>query len=219
MSCVDTANPSARAADDRRLVHLHHSAVDPEPACRSRRRRGPMKHAIDALPYAGLGEDQVAIQAPFWEEDEAIYGGISYTDLPIRQYRPIRIMASTAAARASCSAPICSRAPICYEFTAMTPAERVASAVEFGATDPSAIPKGVRDRRRGGAGIACPSTLGCASEMERMRAAPNITAISARSTAASRWRASTPRTCSRGRRAILSALDAISRLHERVVKT
>ena len=44
-----------------------------------------MKAAIDAVPYASSVKVGLQFKRRFWEEDEAIYGGISYTDLPIRQ--------------------------------------------------------------------------------------------------------------------------------------
>ena len=44
-----------------------------------------MKAAIDAVPYASAVKIGLQFKRRFWEEDEAIYGGISYTDLPIRQ--------------------------------------------------------------------------------------------------------------------------------------
>ena len=44
-----------------------------------------MKAAIDAVPYVSSVKIGLQFKRRFWEEDEAIYGGISYTDLPIRQ--------------------------------------------------------------------------------------------------------------------------------------
>jgi hypothetical protein len=44
-----------------------------------------MKAAIGAVPYASAVKVGLQFKRRFWEEDEAIYGGISYTDLPIRQ--------------------------------------------------------------------------------------------------------------------------------------
>ena len=44
-----------------------------------------MKAAIDAVPYAASVKVGLQFKRRFWEEDEEIYGGISYTDLPIRQ--------------------------------------------------------------------------------------------------------------------------------------
>ena len=37
------------------------------------------------MPYASAVKIGLQFKRRFWEEDEAIYGGISYTDLPIRQ--------------------------------------------------------------------------------------------------------------------------------------
>jgi monoamine oxidase len=44
----------------------------------------PMKRAIDALSsYVSSIKIGLQFKRRFWEQDEAIYGGISYTDLPI----------------------------------------------------------------------------------------------------------------------------------------
>ena len=45
----------------------------------------PMKAAIDAVPYSSSVKFGLQFRRRFWEEDEGIFGGISYTDLPIRQ--------------------------------------------------------------------------------------------------------------------------------------
>ena len=42
-----------------------------------------MKNAIDAVPYAASVKIGLQFKRRFWEQDDAIYGGISYTDLPI----------------------------------------------------------------------------------------------------------------------------------------
>ena len=42
-----------------------------------------MKAAIDALPYHASVKAGLQFKRRFWEEDERIYGGISYSDLPI----------------------------------------------------------------------------------------------------------------------------------------
>ncbi|XOT97073.1 flavin monoamine oxidase family protein, partial [Alcaligenes pakistanensis] len=44
-----------------------------------------MHAAIDAVPYAPSVKIGLQFKRRFWEDDEAIYGGISYTDLPITQ--------------------------------------------------------------------------------------------------------------------------------------
>ena len=71
-------------AGDSRLVRLHHSAVRSSARSRSMSARR-MKAAIDAVPYAAAVKVGLQFKRRFWEEDDAIYGGISYTDLPIRQ--------------------------------------------------------------------------------------------------------------------------------------
>ena len=72
----------------------------------------PMQAAIDAVPYAGSVKVGLQFKRRFWEEDEAIYGGISYTDLPIRQIGYPNYGFNRAGQAAYCSGPICSRAPI-----------------------------------------------------------------------------------------------------------
>src|ERR1700722_2820047 len=44
-----------------------------------------MKAAIDAVPYASAVKFGLQFSRRFWEEDEHIFGGITHTDLPIRQ--------------------------------------------------------------------------------------------------------------------------------------
>src|SRR5579862_2062073 len=43
----------------------------------------PLQAAIDAVPYASSVKVGLQFKRRFWEEDEQIYGGITYTDLPI----------------------------------------------------------------------------------------------------------------------------------------
>lgn len=43
----------------------------------------PMADAISALPYAAAVKVGLQFKRRFWEEDDHIYGGISYTNLPI----------------------------------------------------------------------------------------------------------------------------------------
>jgi monoamine oxidase len=46
---------------------------------------GPMAKAIAAVPYCTGLKVGLQFKRRFWEEDEQIYGGITYTDLPIGQ--------------------------------------------------------------------------------------------------------------------------------------
>src|SRR6202012_5045002 len=90
-----------------------------------------MKAAIDAVPYAASVKVGLQFKRRFWEEDEAIYGGISYTDLPIRQIS----YPSTGFKQSSLGVFLGAYlfdGPNAFEFTAMTPEQRVARAVEFG---------------------------------------------------------------------------------------
>src|SRR5207237_482166 len=45
----------------------------------------PMQNAINAVPYAPALKVGLQFKRRFWEQDDGIYGGISFTDLPIRQ--------------------------------------------------------------------------------------------------------------------------------------
>ena len=121
-----------------------------------------MQAAIDAVPYAGSVKVGLQFKRRFWEEDEAIYGGISYTDLPIRQ---ISYPSSgfNRAGRGVLLGAYLLRGPNAYEFTSMTPAERVERAVEFGAS----IHPQYKAEFENGIAVAwhrVPFTLGCAGD-------------------------------------------------------
>ena len=158
-----------------------------------------MQAAIDAVPYAGSVKVGLQFKRRFWEEDEAIYGGISYTDLPIRQIAYPNSGFNRAGRGVLLGAYLFEGANS-YEFTAMTPAERVASAVEFGASHSSAIQGRVRERRRR---RLAPRSVhaGLRRRMDATRRAQSTTAICARSTGGSCWPASTLPTCRPGRKA------------------
>src|SRR5712672_4237166 len=91
-----------------------------------------MKAAIDAVPYSPSVKIGLQFKRRFWEEDEAIYGGISYTDLPIRQIAYPNT-GFNAGGRGVLLGAYLFEGANAYEFTSMPPAERVARAVEFGA--------------------------------------------------------------------------------------
>ena len=122
---------------------------------------GPrMKAAIDAVPYASSVKIGLQFKRRFWEEDEAIYGGISYTDLPIRQ---ISYPSSgfNRSGRGVLLGAYLFEGANAYEFTSMAPADRVARAVEFG----SRIHPQYGAEFENGIAVAwhrVPFTLGCA---------------------------------------------------------
>ena len=179
---------------------------------------GPaMKAAIDAVPYSGSVKVGLQFKRRFWEEDDAIYGGISYTDLPIRQIAYPSTGYNKVGRGVLLGAYLFEGANA-YEFTAMPPAERVARAVEFGAI----IHPQYQSEFENGIAVAwhrVPFTLGCSggwSEDARMQHYRNLCQIDGRIVLAGEH-ASELSAWQEG--AILSALDAISRLHERVMKT
>src|SRR5229473_2335515 len=119
-----------------------------------------MKAAIDAVPYSPSVKIGLQFKRRFWEEDDAIYGGISYTDLPIRQIAYPNTGFNRAGRGVLLGAYLFD-GPNAYEFASMPPAERVARAVEFGAS----IHPQYRAEYENGIAVAwhrVPFTLGCA---------------------------------------------------------
>jgi monoamine oxidase len=175
----------------------------------------PMKAAIEAVPYASSVKFGLQFSRRFWEEDEHIFGGISYTDLPIRQIS-YPSTGYNAGGKGVLLGGYTFDGPNSYEFTAMSPAERVARAVEYGAE----IHPQYRDTFENGVAVAwhrSPFTLGCAADWsDEARAAHynDLCQIDGRVVLAGEH-ASYITAWQEG--AILSALDAIQRLHKRVV--
>jgi monoamine oxidase len=176
-----------------------------------------MKAAIDAVPYTPSVKIGLQFKRRFWEEDEAIYGGISYTDLPIRQIAYPNTGFNRTGRGVLLGAYLFDGANA-FEFTAMTPAERVVHAVDFGA----AIHPQYRSEFENGVAVAwhrVPFTLGCSgdwSEEARAQHYRNLCQIDGRIVLAGEHASALP-AWQEG--AILSALDAITRLHGRVVRT
>ena len=157
-----------------------------------------MKAAIDAVPYASAVKFGLQFSRRFWEEDEHIFGGISYTDLPIRQISyPSADL--NMGGKGVLLGGYTFDGPNSYEFTAMSPAERVKRAVEFGAQIHPQYPKEFEN----GVAVAwsrVPFTLGCAGDWSDEARKAHYDDLSG-STGGSCWRASTPPTFRPGRRA------------------
>ena len=176
-----------------------------------------MKAAIDAVPYASAVKVGLQFKRRFWEEDEAIYGGISYTDLPIRQIAYPSTGFNRKGAGVLLGAYILEGSSA-YELTAMAPAERIARALALGSTIHPQYPAEFEN----GVAVAwhrVPFTLGCAgvwSEQARAEHYDHLCQLEGRIVLAGEHASYLP-VWQEG--AILSALDAITRLHERVVKT
>jgi monoamine oxidase len=176
-----------------------------------------MKAAIDAVPYVSSVKIGLQFKRRFWEEDEAIYGGISYTDLPIRQIAYPNTGFNRSGRGVLLGAYLFEGANA-YEFTSLAPAERVARAVEFGAS----IHPQYKAEFENGVSVAwhrVPFTLGCAgnwTDQARQEHYDNLCQIDGRIVLAGEHASYLP-AWQEG--AILSSLDAITRLHARVVKT
>ncbi len=176
-----------------------------------------MKAAIDAVPYSPSVKIGLQFKRRFWEEDEAIYGGISHTDLPIRQIAYPNTGFNRAGKGVLLGAYLFD-GPNAYEFTSMPPEERVRRAVGFGASIHPQYPTEFEN------GIAVawhrvPFTLGCAgnwTDEARAEHYDNLCQIDGRIVLAGEHASYIP-AWQEG--AILSSLDAITRLHECVVKT
>jgi len=175
-----------------------------------------MKAAIDAVPYASAVKVGLQFKRRFWEEDEVIYGGISYTDLPIRQIAYPNTGYNRSGRGVLLGAYIVEGSNS-YEFTSMPPAERVARAVALG----SRIHPQYEEEFENGIAVAwhrVPFTLGCAgywTEKARAEHYDSLCQIDGRIVLAGEHASYLP-AWQEG--AVLSSLDAISRLHARVVK-
>jgi monoamine oxidase len=176
-----------------------------------------LKAAIDAVPYASAVKIGLQFKRRFWEEDEAIYGGISFTDLPIRQIAYPSSDLNHRGPGVLLGAYIFEGASS-YEFAALPPAERIAHAVDFGAR----IHPQYTAEFENGVAVAwqrVPFTLGCAgfwTDETRRQHYDDLCQIDGRIVLAGEHASYLP-AWQEG--AILSSLDAITRLHERVVKT
>jgi monoamine oxidase len=92
---------------------------------------GSMKSAIDAVPYEACVKVGLQFKRRFWEQDELIYGGITFTDLPITMIGYPSTRYGHPGKGVLLGAYIWG--PNAYEFTARSPEERVRLAVEYGA--------------------------------------------------------------------------------------
>ncbi len=174
----------------------------------------PMANAIGAVPYDASIKVGLQFKRRFWEQDEAIYGGISYTSLPIAligypnngygdRGRGVLLGAYAFG-------------PYAYEFTALSPAERIKKAVEWGAQ----IHPQYKDEFENGISVGwhrVPGVNGCYglwTEETRKMHYKNLCQIDGRIALAGEHASYLP-AWQEG--AVLSALDTVTRLHQRVV--
>jgi monoamine oxidase len=173
----------------------------------------PMTRAINAVPYSPSLKVGLQFKRRFWEQDDLIYGGISYTDLPNA------VIAYPSSGYASAGKGVLLGAYVsgveAYEFASLAPPDRVAKVLEYGAQ----VHPQYTAEYENGVSVAwhrVPWTLGCAgswTDATRKEHYQNLCAIDGRIALAGEH-ASYVNAWQEG--AVLSALDAISRLHQRV---
>jgi monoamine oxidase len=170
--------------------------------------------AISAVPYAASVKVGLQFKRRFWEEDEQIYGGITYTDLPIMHIAYPNTGFHSDGKAVLLGAYIFG--PNAMEFTALTPQERIEKALDYG----SRIHPQYRREFDNGIAVAwhrSPFTMGCFSAWSgaaRERHYDDLCAIDGRIVLAGEhvsflngWQEG----------AVTSALDAIGRLHQRAI--
>ena len=179
----------------------------------------PMRNAINSLSYDSACKVGLEFKRRFWEEDEDIYGGITYTDQPIstisypstdyqKRGGGVLLGAYSFTDFGESLAP--------YNFSALSAQDQIKTALEQGAK----IHPQYTKEFKSGVGVAwhrVPWTLGCSarwSDENRTRNYNNLCAIDGRIVLAGEH-------CSRlpawQEGAVLSSLDAIKRLHRRVM--
>ncbi|WP_028009339.1 flavin monoamine oxidase family protein [Solimonas flava] len=170
--------------------------------------------AISAVPYSSAVKVGLQFKRRFWEEDEHIYGGISYTDLPITNIAYPNTGYHSAGKGVLLGAYIWGQNAM--EFTAMPPALRVRKAVEYGSRIHPQYPAEF-DNGIAVAWHRSPFTLGCYgmwSEAARAQHYDNLCQVDGRIALAGEH-ASFIGGWQEG--AVTSALDAIGRLHQRAI--
>jgi monoamine oxidase len=174
----------------------------------------PLKDAIAAVPYASSVKVGLEFRRRFWEEDEAIYGGISFTDQPISQISyPSHGYFSNGPAVLLGGYMF---GPAAYDFAGMTPTERVQAALKQG----SVLHRQYHQEFVSGVGVAwsrMPWTLGCCSmwsEEARRTHYKTLTAMDGRVVLAGEH-ASYVGCWQEG--ALLSSLSAVTQLHQRAI--
>lgn len=172
--------------------------------------------AIAAVPYSNSVKVGLEMRSRFWEDDEAIYGGISFTD------RDISMISYPSGGMHSAGPGVILGAytfgPASYKYAGMTPEARIARALEQGSVF---HPGKYKENFIGGAAVAwsrSPFTLGCCAQWNedtRKEHYQTLVAVDDRIVLAGEH-ASYIGCWMEG--ALLSSLDAITRLHKRALE-
>jgi monoamine oxidase len=174
-----------------------------------------LKAAMAVVPYASAIKIGLQFKRRFWEEDEAIFGGMTFTDLPVNTIAYPQYGMNRGGKGVLLGAYIYD-GPNSYEFTALTPAERIKRALAFG----SQIHPQYEAEFENGIAVAwhrVPFTMGCSSDWtDEGRAAhyEDLCAFDGRIVLAGEHASYLP-AWQEG--AVLSALNAVERLHQRAV--
>jgi monoamine oxidase len=174
----------------------------------------PMRTAIDALSYHASFKAGLQFKRRFWEEDDGIYGGISYTDQSITLigYPNTGYFAT---AKGVLLGAYAFRVPA-FELTALSPDERMKLVVEQG----SRIHPQYRAEFDSGVSVGwhrIPWSMGCyAAWTDELREKhyDDLCAIDGRIVLAGEHVSQLPAWMEGS---LLSALDAVERLHRRVM--
>ena len=175
-----------------------------------------LRAAIAAVPYSNSVKVGLEMKSRFWEDDEAIYGGISFTD------RPSGMISYPSGGMHGAGPGVILGAytfgPASYKFAGMTPDERIATALEMGSV---LHPGRYKEQFSNGAAVAwsrSPFTLGCCAQWNedtRKEHYQTLVAVDDRIVLAGEH-ASYIGCWMEG--ALLSSLDAITRLHKRALE-
>jgi monoamine oxidase len=174
----------------------------------------PMKSAIDALYYDSSIKVGLQFKRRFWEQDDSIYGGMSFTDLPnaLIGYPSTGYFADGPGVLLGAY----TFGVNSFLYAALSPEERVRKTVEYG----SQIHPQYATEFEHGVAVAwhrVPWTLGCAGHWTpelRAKHYDDLCAIDGRIVLAGEHASRLP-AWQEG--ALLSSLDAVRRLHERVM--
>jgi monoamine oxidase len=173
-----------------------------------------MAAAIAAVPYGAAVKVGLQFKRRFWEEDEYIYGGMSYTDLPVGTIGYPSTGYLSAGKGVLLGAYLFGENAM--QFTSMTPEQRVQQAVEYGSRIHPQYPQEF-DNGIAVAWHRVPFTMGCFGAWTaetRAQHYQDLCRIDGRIALAGEH-ASFLGGWQEG--AVTSALDAIERLHRRAV--
>jgi monoamine oxidase len=175
---------------------------------------GAMQEAINAVPYESSVKVGLEFKRRFWEQDEEIFGGITHTDLPISTIGYPATGYGGNGKSVLLGAYIWG--PNAYEFTAQPPEVRVQLALKYGAQIHRQYPTEFDN----GVAVAwhrVPFVQGCFgnwSDAAREKHYKHLCAVDGRIALAGEHASLIP-AWQEG--AVLSSLDAITRLHARIV--